>query len=124
MNRRDDLHGLALRLSADLGERRIVTSQMVMVEVLNSFSEFGPHFRLMVSRFAEALLRDPKIEIVEQTGALFGAACALYKARADKAWSLTDCASFTIMQQAGITDALTHDLHFSQIGFVAMMRNA
>lgn len=37
--------------------------------------------------------------------------------RGDKAWSLTDCSSFLIMQDLGITEALAFDRHFEQAGF-------
>jgi predicted nucleic acid-binding protein len=41
---------------------------------------------------------------------------------ADKEWSLTDCASFEIMRERGLTEALAHDQHFVQAGFVALLR--
>jgi predicted nucleic acid-binding protein len=44
-------------------------------------------------------------------------AAALYKKYSDKAWSLTDCISFVIMRERGITEALTSDHHFEQAGF-------
>jgi predicted nucleic acid-binding protein len=44
------------------------------------------------------------------------------KQRADKEWSLTDCASFKIMKARGITEALAHDHHFEQAGFTALLR--
>jgi predicted nucleic acid-binding protein len=45
----------------------------------------------------------------------------LYDQRPDKAWSLTDCISFTIMQDYGLRDALTGDHHFEQAGFNMLM---
>lgn len=45
----------------------------------------------------------------------------LYRERSDKDWSLTDCISFVIMQQRGLSDALTADLHFVQAGFRALL---
>ena len=42
---------------------------------------------------------------------------ALFNARPDKDWSLTDCLSFAIMEDMGIRDALTLDHHFEQAGF-------
>jgi hypothetical protein len=35
----------------------------------------------------------------------------------DKAWSLTDCVSFTVMKAAGMADAFSFDTHFQQAGF-------
>jgi len=46
----------------------------------------------------------------------------LYRSRADKAWSLTDCISFVVMNREGITEALTADHHFEQAGFKALIR--
>jgi predicted nucleic acid-binding protein len=45
----------------------------------------------------------------------------MYIARTDKDWSLTDCISFSIMENRGITDALTADHHFQQAGFKTLM---
>ena len=38
----------------------------------------------------------------------------------DKAFSLTDCTSFVVMQELGVRRALTTDRHFSQAGFEAL----
>ena len=46
----------------------------------------------------------------------------MYGSRLDQTWSLTDCASFLVMEQRGITDALAHDRDFEQAGFVALLR--
>ena len=53
----------------------------------------------------------------------FGTALALYQERPDKSWSLTDCASFLIMDQRQTTEALTHDRHFEQRGYQALLRD-
>ena len=46
----------------------------------------------------------------------------LYESRLDKDWSLTDCVSFAVMTQRGLTEALTADHHFEQAGFRAMFK--
>ena len=46
----------------------------------------------------------------------------LYRERPDKEWGLTDCISFVVMQERGISAALTADEHFQQAGFRALMR--
>lgn len=53
---------------------------------------------------------------------LFEAGVAAHRNRKDKAWSLTDCISFAVMEQRGIRDALTYDRHFEQAGLRAMLR--
>ena len=37
---------------------------------------------------------------------------------ADKQWSFTDCVSYVVMKQRGITEAFAFDRHFAQMGFV------
>ena len=46
----------------------------------------------------------------------------LYTDRPDKAWSLVDCVSFKVMRARGLKEALAHDEHFEQAGFVALLR--
>ncbi|HHI75560.1 MAG TPA: hypothetical protein ENJ94_00155 [Gammaproteobacteria bacterium] len=41
----------------------------------------------------------------------------LFRQRADKRWSLTDCTSFTVMARLGLDHALAFDNHFPQAGF-------
>ncbi len=45
----------------------------------------------------------------------------LLETRLDKTWSLVDCASFVVMKNRGLTDALTTDRHFEQAGFVRLL---
>jgi len=52
---------------------------------------------------------------------LFDRGCELYTSRSDKEWSLTDCISFVVMKERGLTDALTPDRHFEQAGFKILL---
>ncbi len=45
----------------------------------------------------------------------------LYRHRPDKEWGTTDCISFVVMQDYGLTEALTTDEHFKQAGFRALL---
>jgi uncharacterized protein len=65
---------------------------------------------------------DQKAEIVLPGPALWQRGIELYAERPDKGWSLTDCISFVVMQDRGITDALTADHHFEQAGFTALLK--
>ena len=118
----DQLHNQARNASRALNAALIVTSELVLVETLNTFSASGAFARGRVARVIEALLGDPQMEIIPQSPSLFADALALYRERGDKAWSLTDCTSFVIMRKRKIEAALTHDRHFEQAGFKALLR--
>jgi predicted nucleic acid-binding protein len=122
-NSRDRLHARAAAVAERLGEYRIVTSEMVLVEVLNGFAECGSFLRTKAAELVLAAVADPDIEAVSQSPELFRDALALYQHRPDKSWSLTDCASFLIMDRRQIAEALTHDRHFEQRGYRALLRD-
>jgi hypothetical protein len=53
--------------------------------------------------------------------AQFNDAYQFYCDRNDKSWSHTDCASFCVMADEQITEALTYDQRFEQTGFNALL---
>jgi uncharacterized protein len=65
---------------------------------------------------------DPGVAIVSIDAVREAAAWHLWQARPDKEWNLVDCASFVVMQQGGLNEALTADHHFEQAGFVRLLR--
>ena len=69
----------------------------------------------------EHLRQRPDLRIVPLEQTLWERGWDLYRKRPDKAWSLTDCVSFAVMQASGLTDALTADEHFCQAGFRAVL---
>lgn len=79
-------------------------------------------FRQAVAQFVRQSFDNPKIEVVPHTTSLFQRSLDLYEQRADKGWSHTDCASFCLMQDRNLLEALTHDRHFEQAGFIALLR--
>ncbi len=124
LNPRDRLHDAALAIAASPDFDHIVTTHMVLTETLNLVGSIGPDHRQRAADLATALAESTDVDIVPQTPSQFDAALELYRARADQSWSLTDCASFLVMQERGITVALTHDRDFEQAGFTALMRDA
>lgn len=60
--------------------------------------------------------------IVPPTQELFVRGIDLYARRPDKERGLTDCISFLVMQEQGITHALTADHHFEQAGFTMLLK--
>ena len=118
----DQLHRRAREVAAGLAPVHIVTSQMVLTEALNFMSDLGEFRRRFASEMVQRLQGDPNVEIVPQTDFQFRAAVERYASRSDQRWSLTDCASFLVMEERGITEALAYDRDFEQAGFVALLR--
>jgi predicted nucleic acid-binding protein len=118
----DELHTKAISVLRRFSSPTLITSDMVLAEVLNTLASRGAHLRDMGVKFVADVTSDAAIEVVPQTRLLFRDALALYGDRLDKKWSLTDCASFVIMRTRSITEALTHDHHFEQNGYVALLR--
>lgn len=116
---RDEAHDSVTRFNATL-RNPIVTSAWVLVEVADGLA--GTPSRALFRRLLGDLRADSRVTILEPSAAIFEAGVSLYDRRKDKAWSLTDCTSFEIMRQHGITEALTADRHFEQAGFTALLK--
>lgn len=72
--------------------------------------------------FARLLTGSPHVQLRWVDEALHAEASSLLEARLDKGYSLCDAVSFLVMQEMGITEALTTDHHFEQAGFVRLLR--
>src|SRR5688500_16685843 len=66
------------------------------------------------------LNRNARVRVIAASSALLQRGLELYATRPDKDWSLTDCISFVVMRDEGISDAATGDHHFAQAGFNAL----
>ncbi len=101
---------------------QLVTTTAVLVETADGFIVKGrwPLPQPVLSR----VLTDPLIDVVTVDTALVDQAMVLKASRPDKAWQLTDCVSFAVMERRGIREALTADRHFSQASFRALLREA
>jgi uncharacterized protein len=123
LNPGDDLHQKAIHLAQTLQPAHIITSEVVLTEVLNDFSKRGEYLRDTASEFIRDLRSHPNTTIIPQSSQQFEQAFILYTQRKDKQWSHTDCVSFNIMGESDITEALAYDKHFEQAGFQSLMRN-
>jgi predicted nucleic acid-binding protein len=121
-NPQDAMHYKAVAAAENYSEDQVFTSEMVLAEFLNAFSDRGPRLRAAAARAVRALRASPHLTIIPQAADQFERALARYEDRPDKGWSLTDCASFLIMEAEGIEAALTYDHHFVQAGFQALFR--
>jgi uncharacterized protein len=95
----------------------LVTSDEVLDEVLAHFSGHGPAMRARAVAIVRHVLAHPDIEVIPQSRDSFLDALALYEARPDKGYSLTDCSSMATMRARGIAEVLTRDAHFARESF-------
>lgn len=118
-NARDDGHAHALKVAAGLESATLITTDFVIVELGSYFSrsQLRPLFEIII----EDLANDPRHTVIPATRELFERGMQLFMRRPDKDWSLTDCISFVVMEERGISDALTADRHFEQAGFKALL---
>jgi len=78
--------------------------------------------RKTFAHFLDTLGEHEDLDIVPASAELFQRGIALFRLRPDKEWSLTDCISFVVMAEKGISEALTSDRHFEQAGFKVLLK--
>ena len=118
VNNRDKYHEAAKVVAAQVTPP-FVTSDAVLFELGNALAR--PPYRGLGIRALQQIKADMGIDVVHINQDLLAPTIALYQSRLDKAWGLTDCASFVIMQQQGLREALTTDRHFEQAGFKRLL---
>jgi predicted nucleic acid-binding protein len=120
LNAKDQHHDAATRLAPRLQTAREVwTTEAVLVEIANALSALN---RAAAVRIVEHAYRTANTRVVSVDTALLRRALQLYRDRSDKTWGLTDCISFVVMRDHGLSEALSSDGDFEQAGFVALLR--
>lgn len=112
LNPRDAGH----RAAQSFPQRRndhLITTEWVLIEVGNALS--APLLRGKFIQLVTSLRARKNATILHSTPELFNKGFSLYSERPDKSWSLTDCLSFIVMQENGVSEALTADAHFEQV---------
>jgi predicted nucleic acid-binding protein len=118
LNPRDELHEQVMRFSASFSQPT-VTTDFVLIEVAN-FLKF-PADRQKFATLVKYLNAETTATVVPCSRDWFRDGLRLFESREDKTWSLTDCISFAVMNELGVTEALTADRHFEQAGFKALL---
>lgn len=120
LNPKDAAHEAAVRYISSFSGR-LLTTEWVLVEVAGRASS-PVHLRQPFLRFYDDLKASESVVVLDADHSYFERGMNLYRQRSDKEWSLVDCISFVVMQQYGITEALTGDRHFEQAGFVPLLK--
>jgi len=118
----DSAHRRALDFAIERKKSVIVTTDEVLVEYLTYFATAHERLRRKAVTHAERILDDHGVRVVPQSRESLISGMALYGARPDKGYSLTDCISMQTMRREGLTEVLTNDRHFEQEGFRALFR--
>ena len=99
---------------------RFVTTSFVFDEVVTFFNSRGYHAKAVeigTNLLGGSLVSSPT-ELIHVDVTLFLEGWRYFQRHQDKEYSLTDCISFVVMRDLGITTALTFDRHFEQAGFI------
>jgi hypothetical protein len=120
LNKNDDFHDSAKALLPRVrNAREVWIHDGILIEVANWFCNKD---RQSAIDFIRNSYNESNMKVVPLEENLFRRAIELYEDRMDKEWSLTDCISFVLMQDMGLTKALTSDQHFQQARFQALLR--
>ena len=121
VNTRDELHTRSQKTMAELRSRKValVTTEFVLLEVANALCRWA--WRGKAIKLIDGFRSLSNLRIISADTTLLAEGWELYRSRADKEWSLTDCTSIIVMQKEHIEKAFTSDHHFEQAGFTNLL---
>lgn len=118
INQRDQYYNQALQLADHFEHSPLLTTDAVLLEIGNALSR---SHKQEAAAIIEYFLTSVEVEVVHLNARLLNQALVLYRKYQDKAWSLMDCLSFVVMQEADIVQVLSFDQHFTQAGFRSLL---
>ena len=99
----------------------VLTTEFIVLELGNACSRASDHRDFL--KLLDGMRKSGRVTVVPLDSHLLERGLKRTAERADKDWSLTDCISFVVMEDMGISSALTTDRHFEQAGFRAILRD-
>jgi uncharacterized protein len=108
-----------LALWLDRNSISIVTTRAILMEIGNALSK--RRYRRQAIALLDSMEAQDGVEVFSLTDELYFNALTLFRNRLDKEWGLVDCVSCIVMQAQGISEVLTADSHFQQMGFRALL---
>ena len=119
---RDDCHDQAAHIEQVLSSQaaRLVTTNFVLDETYTGLRGKIQHSAIL--RFRGSVRQSRRLSVVHVTEAVEDQAWEIFARYEDKDFSFTDCTSFAVMQQLGITTAFAFDEHFEQFGFTQVLK--
>jgi len=116
-DRSDVYHARASAFLQELKRQkaRLITSDYVLDETLTLLRFRAGHKEAV--EFGRWVLQSPLVKVINVDEKIWQAAWEIFIRYKDKDFSFTDCTSFALMRQLGLTNAFTFDHHFEQAGF-------
>src|SRR5207249_7662195 len=99
LDERDPAHRRALAESKI--KRQIVTTEFVLLELGNACAHADDHTDFL--SLLAGIRASPRTRIIPLDSKLLQRGLDLFARRPDKNWSLTDCTSFVVMEDIGLT---------------------
>ena len=117
LNQRDQYHAQAVALLPRVqSAKEVLVTEAILTELGNALSVID---RPAAVQFINQCYQTSNIRVVPVEASLFQRALALYRARPDKEWGLTDCVSFVVMNEEHVSNALTANQTFHAGGVSA-----
>lgn len=116
----DPLHGKAMRYKETIaGECRLFTTDYILDETFTLLlMNSGYDCVVAFNNNLDILKRGGILQVLAIGQTFFEEAWEVFQRfNKDKQWSFTDCTTYAVMKQMGITEAFGFDHHFDQMGF-------
>ena len=122
--KRDSVHDAALAAFDELVDenRLIVTTDYIIDEALTLTK--ARTNSMVALALLDRIENSPAVILELMSGIRLDAAKLFFRKHADHGYSFTDCTSFVVMRELGLTDALTTDRHFREAGFKPLLPTA
>jgi len=95
---------------------KIYTSDYVLDETITLIRRKIGHGPAV--QFIRSIMASRIVEILRVTEAAWQDAWQMFEKQRDKDYSFTDCTSFVLMKQNGLSRSFAFDRHFTQAGFL------
>jgi len=119
----DPHHEMAMLLKDEIaGQCRLVITNYILDELYTLLLMNVGYQRTVDFRHKlDVLVQEGVLQVIWVSEDIAAEAWLVFEQfNVDKQWSFTDCISYAVMKQRGITEAFAFDHHFAQMGFVCL----
>jgi len=119
----DPNHEMAMLLKDEIaGQCRLVITNYILDELYTLLlMNIGYQRTVDFRHKLDVLVQEGVLQVIWVSEDIAAEAWLVFEQfNVDKQWSFTDCISYAVMKQRGITEAFAFDRHFAQMGFVCL----